>query len=389
MRLLLRLVIILAVTAVLYVAVDLTFGYVVSRPRFEDWKNKEPVPGYQGQSYATADFRKEASGEPGEWRQIYGTRLVTPPEFHGRYFNVDRLPPTDNLYRRTANPPTASPNPAVVLLLGGSTVYGPAVPDDLTLASLLSARLNELDPARGYRVINAGVFAADSLQDRERLAYELSRGLKPDIVIAYGGGMDIADGVYQGDPGHPGAFQDSRTGLRGLLHRFLPLNIFRWLRAKASEAAASRHDKVTPEHLETPAEVARLTAATASAWFDNQRAMDEMARKSGARFISILQPSPYSTAYDHPTADIPYVQRISEEQWPGMGAISGRVQEALAKQSAILRADGIEAVDMSAVLRAKTEDVFIDIGHLNATGHRMMATAIADVVLRRPSSANP
>jgi len=99
-----------------------------------------------------------------------------------------------------------------VLLLGGSTVYGPEVPDDQTLASQLSARLNELDPGHSYAVYNAGVFAADSLQERDRLAYEFDRGLKPDIVISFGGGMDIVDGVYQQGRGCPRPFSNPAVG---------------------------------------------------------------------------------------------------------------------------------------------------------------------------------
>jgi hypothetical protein len=47
-----------------------------------------------------ADFIREKALESGEWRQVPGQYLVTPPEYHGTYFNIDRLSPTGNLYRR-------------------------------------------------------------------------------------------------------------------------------------------------------------------------------------------------------------------------------------------------------------------------------------------------
>ena len=75
----------------------------------------------------------------------------------------------------------------MILLVGGSTLYGPEVPDDYTLASQLSKRLNSLDPAHRYVIYNAGVVAADSAQDRDRVAYELSRGLKPYMIVAVDG----------------------------------------------------------------------------------------------------------------------------------------------------------------------------------------------------------
>jgi len=393
MRLILRVIIILAVTAGLYVAADVAVGYFVTPLITAASRDPGSVPAYQGQPYISPGFLREVAREPGEWRQIYGNPLITPPEYHGRYFNVDRLAPTRNLYRRTINAPpgTAGTGKPVVtlLLLGGSTVYGPEVPDDQTLASLLSARLNELDPAHAYVVYNAGVFAADSLQERDRLAYEFERGLKPDIVISFGGGMDIVDGVYQARPGAPAPFLESRSGLRGLLHRFLPLNIYHWFLARASAAAETSHEKRAPPYLLKPARVAQLTAATSAAWYDNQLAMAELSKAKGARFISILQPSPYSSPFDHPTPDVAYVHDLTESEWPGLGAIAGDVQQALAKQSSALGRKGVEAVDLSQGFRGKTEDVFIDVGHLNAAGHRILASQIAEAVLHPVAAAAP
>ncbi len=392
MRLILRVIIILAVTAGLYLAADIAVGYFVTPLITAASRDPGSVPAYRGQPYISPGFLKEVAREPGEWRQIYGSPLITPPEYHGRYFNVDRLEPTGNLYRRTINTPLGNPGskPVVtVLLLGGSTVYGPEVPDDQTMASLLSARLNELDPAHGYVVYNAGVFAADSLQERDRLAYEFDRGLKPDIVISFGGGMDIVDGVYQARPGAAAPFLESRSGLRGLLHRFLPLNIYHWFLARASVAAETSHEKRAPPFLLKPARVAQLTAATAAAWYDNQRAMAEMSKAKGARFISILQPSPYSSPFDHPTPDIAYVHDLTDSEWPGLGAIAGDVQQALTKESTALRQKGVEAVDLSGGFRDKTEDVFIDVGHLNAAGHRILATQIAEAVLHPTAAVAP
>ena len=392
MRLILKAITILAVTAGLYVAADIAVGYFFTPLITQAARDPGNVPAYRGQAYMSPDFLREVAREPGEWRQIYGTDLVTPPAYHGRYFNVDELAPTGNLYRRTMSAPgdPAANKPQVtVLLLGGSTVYGPEVPDGLTLASLLAARLDARDPAHRYVVYNAGVFAADSLQERERLVYEFDRGLKPDIVISFGGGMDIVDGIYQAEPGMPAAFLRSRTGLRGFLHRILPLNIYHLLLAHASAEAETSHEKRAPAHLSKPARVAALTAATAKAWYDNQLAMAELSRARGARFISVLQPSPYSSAFDHPTADIPYVRELTESERPGHGGVAGDAQVALARESAALRRQGVEAIDLSDGFRAKTEDVFIDIGHLNATGHGILSSEIAEAVLHPASAASP
>src|SRR5262249_15305967 len=156
----------------------------------------------------------------------------------------------------------------------------------------------------------------------------------------------------------------------------------------SAEAEASR-EKRPPGHLTKPERVATLTAATAKAWYDNELAMAELSKTKGARFISVLQPSPYSSSFDHPTDVIPYVRHLTDSEWPGLGAVAGEAQAALAKESAALRRKGIEAVDLSEGFRGKTEDVFIDIGHLNAAGHRILAGQIAEAVLHPASAESP
>ena len=42
-----------------------------------------------------------------------------------------------------------------------------------------------------------------------------------------------------------------------------------------------------------------------------------------------------------------------------------------------LRSQGIDAVNLSDILRDKTADVFIETAHFNATGHEMIAAALA------------
>jgi len=378
MRLVLRATIILAVTIGLYVAADLAVGSFTA-PVTTDASR---VPAFRGQPYISPDFLAEAAREPGEWHKIDWTSLLAPSDYHGRYFNVDRLGPTNNLYRRTINPPVTKKK-LTVLLLGPSTVYGPFVPDNLTLASLLSAGLNERDPAHSYVVYNAGVFAADSTQERDRLAYELHRGLKPDIVISFSGGIDIFDGVYKARPGAPGLFLVAHSGLRGVL----PLNIYHWLMARASATAEASRAKQAPEYLLTPARLADLTVATTTVWYDNQLAMSALSKAGGARFISVLQPTPYSSAFDHPTHDIAYVHDLTDSGTFGLGAVAGSVQQALAMESAALRQKGVEAIDLSSGFCHKTEDVFVDFGHLNAAGHRILAVEIAEMVLN-PAAAS-
>ena len=159
MRALRTTIIVLAITAGIYTAVDYLVG--IWHRHHLDMSFLEGSPAYRGQPYATEAFLREKTLEPGQWLKIPGEALLAPTTYHGDFFNVDELPPTGIAYRRTINPPADARPERIVLLVGGSTVYGPEVPDDLTIASQLSRYLNAHDPAHRYVVYNAGVNAAE------------------------------------------------------------------------------------------------------------------------------------------------------------------------------------------------------------------------------------
>ena len=166
--------IVLGIAFALYVLLDLGVGVIFGRPHpaIPDFNQ---IPALRGQPYVSPDFGAEyvlndfLDAAPDD-------ELLWEPLREGIYFNVEALPPTGGHYRRTANPPAGGKPVLTVLFLGASKVYGTEVPDDLTLPSLLSQRLNALDPAHGYVVYNAGVQAVTSREELRRLQYELDQG---------------------------------------------------------------------------------------------------------------------------------------------------------------------------------------------------------------------
>jgi len=388
MRALRNAILVLAITAGIYTVADYLVG--LWRPETLNVSlSGGEVPAYRNQPYVNADFIREKALEPGEWHQIPGQYLVSPPEYHGTYFNIDKLPPTGNLYRRTPNPaPNGKPERAL-LLVGGSTLYGPEVPDAGTIASQLSQRLNILDPAHRYVVYNAGVVAADSAQDRDRVLYELSRGLRPYMVIAIDGPLDIVYGIYQGHPGQPAPLLLARSGIRGLLHKILPTNIAQLVHLWFHDRAVAEHRKMIPPHIAKQPLVAELTRTTADLYAGNLEAMAKAATTSGARFLAVLPPSPFSTAYDYKTDDLAFARAHTEAQMPKLAEVLQSGQAALSETLIKLQAAGIDTLDLSAALKAKMVDVFIDQGHLNATGYGMLADRIAQAVLAPAAASQP
>jgi lysophospholipase L1-like esterase len=379
--------IVLGVTLLAYLVADWSVGAYFAYREREVPPNPAGIPGYKGEPFAVPEFGLEAQ-QSAKMYTIPGTRLLWPGEYHGQFFNIDRLAPTDALYRRTVNPPVTKPPPVTVLFLGGSTVYGPDTPDGLTMASQLSDILNAEDKAHSYVVLNAGVAALDSTLERERLAYELDHGLKPGIVVVLDGGLDIVGGVYLASPGHP--VVAGRTRLGELFYRYFPINIYRHLRAWAAERAAEYKLKSEPRSVSDPNRQQKLLAETARIYAANQAAMAKLAAGVGARFITVLEPNRYGTSYTNATADLDYVARQTDGHMPGLSGILPGGLHALGEVQAQLRAEGIETLDLSAVFKDKTSDVFTtSTAHLNAAGSRVVAEHIAALILRPAPASQP
>jgi lysophospholipase L1-like esterase len=379
MRFLRKAAIVIGITLAAYLAADWSVGaYFYYRTR-EVPPSPAGIPGYKGEPYAVPEFGIEAQ-ESAPLYTIPGTRLLWPREYHGQFFNIDRLAPTQSYYRRTVNPPAGKAPPVVVLFLGGSTVYGPDTPDGLTMASQLSTILNEQDKSHGYVVYNAGVAALDSTLERERLAYELQHGLKPGIVVVLDGGLDLVGGVYLGSPGVP--VVRGRTYLGELFYKYFPINIYRHLRGWAAERAAQLKLKNAPKSVSDPNRQQKLLAATARIYEENQRAMARMAASVGAKFITVLEPNRYGTAYTRGAPDLDYVARQTDGHMPGLSGLLPAGLHALGEAQAKLRAEGIETLDLSAVFKDKTGNIFTtSTAHLNAAGSRVVAERIAQAIL--------
>ena len=381
--------VVLAITVGLYLALDLSVGFLFPGLINPQVRNGASIPALAQAPYAVPEFFREEGVEPGSWVTISDEGLVAPAEYHGQFFNVDRLPPTDGFYRRTINPVADDRPQRTILIVGGSTVYSPEAPDDGTIPSFVSQRLNQIDPSHRYVVYNAGVTGTDSGDDRARVAYELQHGLRPDVIVACDGQSEIVYGVYMGLAGMPSPQAQSRTGLRGFLHDHLPMNIIKaiWLMRKSR--ATALHENVAPAHLKDPRRLADLTQKAAAIYSSNQLAMAGLAAKTNAVFLSVLPPSPFSAVYDRPIADITASLQAAEAGFPGLGAIEPAAQAALAESLRKLEDQNLHSLDLSGALKDKTEPVFVNFSHLNASGNRMLGYMIAEAIAKASFPAVP
>jgi lysophospholipase L1-like esterase len=381
MRTLGKILLILLITGGLYWAIDIAYGYYAGGIQRQAPPNPANVPGLRGLPYASGDFMIEA-GQTIDTEAVPGTGILTPKEFHGYYFNIDRKSPTDLLYRRTTNPEPAKSPTVTVLLIGDLTVFGADAPDWLTIASLLSRRLNTDDKSHGYVVLNAGTFGANATMERERLQYELSHGQKPAIVIVMDGGL--------GSPGR--TFAEGRGQVADLFHRYFPHNIYIYwaLRPWLSERVARVGLKKPPANIQKPLDVEKLTKDTVAFYLDNEIAMARMAKEAGARFIAVLEPNRYGSSFSHPTDDLEFVDHQTDAHNPGLRAVMPKALGALSAGNASLKGEGLETLDLTTLFKDKTQNLFTDgAGHFNSIGNDMVADRLAAAILSGTAVAQP
>ena len=364
-------------TIVLFYLVDWGYGLAVPTKPYAASAERLTASAYKHEPYFSEAFLVESFTQPGGWETPPDTRIVVPKPYAGKDFHVDVLPPTGLPYRRTINPDATDPQARVVLLLGGSTVYNSEVPDRLTLASQLSALLNATG-GPPYVVLNAGVSSVNTTQELERLEAEIARGLKPWAVLTLNGINDVNQGVYFGSPEGVMFSGDQRSRTKEWLRAVLPLNIWHSFRVTAQQ----RNTRTVPAHLDTIESIDALAVETGKVYSRNVEAMYRVSQRAGAHFWSVLQPHFYSTEYQHSgSADLAEVAALTERTLPESRAAFESGYRELRATTSTLRARGIGVSDASGIFADKTDDIFLDMAHVNSIGNRMLAEHLAALVL--------
>jgi lysophospholipase L1-like esterase len=320
---------------------------------------------------------------------------VFPQEFHGRYFNVDVIPPTGHAYRRTTSGGAPSAG-QLVLVLGGSTVYDSEVPDEHTVPSRLAAVLWEAK-ARAVTVLNAGVTSANTAQELERLEAELRRGLRPDLVISYTGVNDALQGVYFGDPAGVMFSSEKRSKevfppRRGF-RSFVKTNAPPWVYAAGRELLAFarptriyqalklraryRQPRSKPAHMMDDARVGELARETGRLFEEHLLTMHRLGEQRGYRFHAFLQPQIYSAQGYRERGDVDFVARFDAIRYPLIEKAFPAAYAELRGAVSRLRLQGVRVHDISGLFDGKTEAIFLDSHHVNSSGNRAIARAIA------------
>jgi lysophospholipase L1-like esterase len=372
------------VAVIIYVVVDIVFGIIKPLKPYESNPERLTTKAYLNEPYFSEEFLIESFLQPGGWTSPEGTKLIFPQEFHGKFFNVDILPPVDATYRRTINDIPAEmlerknqKDLKKILILGGSTVYCSEVPDSLTIASILAKRLKTDRTQERYFILNAGVTSANSTQELERLKYELDRGLRPDIVLIYDGINDVTQGVYFGDPDGVMFSHKKRNKINEMLKKILPLNVYYHFRRK-SESESLRK---LPAHMTDIKSIAALADRTKEKYKNNILNMKKIAALYNFKLIIMLQPNVYSLDSSNNRDSITEIKRLAELRTPKIDLAFSIGYPLLRKAIPEIEANGVEAYDISQIFNSVDADIFLDIFHINSGGNKIIAESMEKIIL--------
>ena len=387
-----------AITLLLYLVIDTTFGFLYTPKPYASSIERLNSPSYINEPYFSERFLAESFTQPGGWLTPEGTRLVLPKEFHGDFFNVDVLEPSGMPYRRTINPDTPAGDPIKILLLGGSTIYNSEVPDEYTVASQLSGILTDWQ-GRRYMTFNAGVTSVSSLQEIDRLKVELQNGLRPDIVISYGGVNDVLQGIYFGNPDGV-MFENSQraptvteSNLKSRVKALMPAGLMEFQR-KVRAAVSGKHiyqalmekqrndgEREAPIHMKDENHIRNLVVKAKKKYLENMMEGQRLSREFGFKFISVLQPHLYAGQYANDTPDIKLATKLEDQRLPLVDVAFARAYPALREAVGELNNEKVVAHDCSNIFLAKQKNIFLDSHHVNSVGNKMIACALASLVI--------
>jgi hypothetical protein len=340
----------------------LVFPYVPPSPK--DYRSTRP-PAYQNSPFFSQAFIDEEFSHL-SWTVLPERRLVYPNDYHGRWYNVE------NGMRRTVNSPATDRH---ILLVGSSTVYNAEVPDDYTIASYLQKRINEQGGGK-FAVQNYGADGVNVTQQLERL-----KTLKfddRDVVLFYDGGSDAVQGVFYANVNgwiveenrkHKNDYVVKHRAQLEWLARYS--RFCDWLFVQTTDAL--------PEPMKHPERIKALAVETRDKMFDRLLQSDEYVRSRGARFIHVLQPDLFSRPlrdFERPLVDNHFLTM------KGMGTALMEAHREFAPLTQMLVERKVSAYDASRIFDQVNDPIFLDFGHTNELGNRIIADFLFDALVR-------
>jgi hypothetical protein len=347
----------------------LMFQYVPPSPR--DYRGMQPAA-YQGAPYFSQAFLDEAFSHQ-NWINPPNTRIIYPGDYQGHWFNV-----ADGVRRTTES----ARSDRRILLVGSSTVYNAEVPDDFTIASYLQRLLNRANA--DVAVLNLGASGVKVSQQLERLRTLATR--PRDVVLFYDGSADAMQGVFYANfdgwiVGQNRKYLDNivarnRVTIEALARRS---RFFDWLYAETTN--------YLPEHLKDPARIKSLAIDTRDQLLRDLIETDHYVRSKQAIFIHVLQPDLFSKPSLR-DFEIPLIENHFLTM-NGVGPAFLAAHKEFSSLTQSLRSNHIAAYDATALFNGVEAPIYLDFGHTNQLGNKLIADFLYDVLRKEQVIADP
>jgi len=342
-------------------------------------------PGYKSKPWFSREFAAGFRAQPFGFYTPSGTSLVLPIDHKTQFYTMK-----DGIRATVGFDPRGLPpgrRPRKLFVLGGSTAYCGEVADDSTFASHLQERLAAIPETRDIEVVNCGIPGAVSLDEVNRIEYEIGRNNMPDICVFVNGINEGNQGVVNGDPG--GTMRDAqrnytKTGLLITLKSIARLSVAAETIYHSVLSSQRRND---PAHTRSEARVRDLAVATADCYEQNMLRAKEICDRYRIRMIVCLQPHVLSIAGRPWTS---HERAVADGMRKSHGDAIRACYPLLREKLRLLRQRRIVVYDVSDAFNDNFEPIFADDFHVESTGNRLIAEAIlkrALPILRDSSSS--
>lgn len=298
--------------------------------------------------------------------------------------------------RRTWQPARADSGAPLVVMTGGSAVWGMCVRDDETIPSWLARALADANtPARVENHAQIGWVSTQSLLD---LLLELRSGRVPRVVVFYEGWNDIVAGFSEGAPGTPlnEANREAEFNLLTRLGRMRLYSIGNPMDSALGRVAKALRRRFGSRRAPDPISPGWrkvLGADTSAATFDrvagdvvrvyawNLAEARRLGREYGFRPLFYWQPDIVGKTTLSPT------ERATFAENPLMVRFARRVR-ALVIESPELRAQP-DFRDLETTFDGDEQEIFYDWCHVTSAANQRIADAIAADVRRALAEPRP
>jgi hypothetical protein len=290
--------------------------------------------------------------------------------FRGQYINIDEAG-----IRLTANW-YCSPEAAVVWMFGGSNVWGTGAKDDETIPSFLAQEYSKsLGPVC---VTNFGESGWVSMQEIIQLEIELKRAVKPPaLVVFYDGFGDVYATYQSGRTDAPQDFEQLRQKMEvskeaGGVAYLREANTYRLIEFFMTELLKlkQKRSQITSK----PGKDLTIFAHTAADnYLKNLMLLESLSARYGFRYETFWGPLPFLGNKPLAAEERKGRDRFEQDN-PGLPELAKKTHELVFSTPSSHVHDLIKAFDN------QPEELFIDYGHTNPDGNRIVAEQILGTI---------